>query len=164
MYSIVYWPEMSIMCRIHPLKPHFFPTHMPEMWHWCGREQSLHISSRGYGIVHDLMYKHLEKLQNYACRQWLLKSIALFTQYFGQFLTHFCTYMPYLYRRGNELLNFWTFKQSASVGLSVCHESSVSDTCDHIYGGSAIHTLFPCQKYILSSLLHADYLIPDWWC
>ena len=25
--------------------------------------------TRGYGIVHDLMYKHLEKLQNYACGQ-----------------------------------------------------------------------------------------------
>ena len=68
----------------------------------------VHISSRGYGIIHDLMHEHLEKLQNYAHGQWLLNSIALFYiyvyLYFVNFVTHFCTYIPYPYGRGNELL------------------------------------------------------------
>ena len=50
MYSVVYWPEMSIICRIYPINLTFFQTCMPEMWHCCGYEQSLHISTRGYGI------------------------------------------------------------------------------------------------------------------
>ena len=50
------------------------------MWTWAN-----YLSYRGYGIIHDLMYKHLEKLQNYARGQWLLNPIALFYLY------------PYLY-------------------------------------------------------------------
>ena len=87
------------------------------MWHWCGREQSLHISSRGYGIVHDLMYKHLEKLQNYACWQWLLNSIALFHLY-PKFWSIF---NPFLYLYAISLLAWqWTFELLNFQAIGVC--------------------------------------------
>ena len=110
MYSIVYWPEMSIMCKINPLKPHFFFKHVCQK---CDTDVD----------VSNLSTSALEDMESFmiSCTNILRSSRPMYVDndswtllhYFISiltsilsFITHFCTYMPYNHGRGNKLLNF----------------------------------------------------------